>query len=452
MKPFLHVVLSISLAFVVLSSATTAQAQHYTFTPIANASDYAGYFEPATINNLDDVVFGPALLSGGEGVLLWHRGSITPIAQGGWPTHDNGLCWAPPPYDPSGCPVFGYTAYMQLNDFGDAAFVMTRDGINFVPTPWNINLGVYRYSRRTGVVPVMVPGMRAPGGGLFWGSWYLVSIPNNGDVYFTGLACTTAPLTYATLSCPQGPGVLALGAYKADPRGNIRAVAKPGDAAPGGSYFDFANQPAANERGDVAFAGHIYSDPCLPNPGLGGCWRSMFLKDGQSGRIATVARVGDTGPNGKKYTSAASTTLNAWGDVAFLADFSPTNDFSDDAVVLYSHGRTVMIAETGDRMPDGKTLAKVGTGGEYIAINNFGDIVFDADLTDGSEAIYLWRYGHLSAVAKTGTQTPAGVIADLDDFGLGSISTQLSINDWGQILFMAHFQDGSGAMMVATPH
>ena len=139
--------------------------------------------------------------------------------------------------------------------------------------------------------------------------------------------------------------------------------------------------------------------------------------------------------------------MNSVGDVAFMADFSPAHDFSDDAALFYSHGRTTVIAEVGDRMPDGKTLAKVGTAGLDIAMNNANDVVFDATLTDGTEAIYLWRHGHLSLVVKTGTQTPGGVISDLDDFGLGWASTQLSINDWGQILFVAHFQDGGGAML-----
>jgi len=439
-------------ALAVASISGTALAQsHYTFTTIANLSDYGGYFEPATITNADDVLFAPALLTGGEGVLLWHHGTITTIAQGGQPTFDDGLCY--PPTMPTDCPVFGYTySPVQMNDRGDAAFAMSRDGIYNSPTPDGINVGVYRYNRRTGVVPVMLPGMPAPGGGIFWGSWYFVSAPNNGDVYFTGMACTTATVSYSTVACPEGPGVLALGAYKADPRGSISAVVKPGDAAPGGSYFDFANQPAANERGDALFAGHIYSDPCNPRADLGGCWRSVFLKDGPSGRIVVVARIGDPSPRGKRYTSAGTTTINSAGDVAFMADFSPANDFSDNAALFYSHGRTTVIAEVGDVMPDGGTLAKVGTAGQDIAMNNAGDVVFDGMLTDGTQAIYLWRHGRLSPVAKTGTRTPAGFISDLDDEGSGFASTQLWINDEGQILFAAHFEDGSGAMLVASPH
>jgi hypothetical protein len=443
-------ILVVILAAAAMSMIAPAQS-HYTFTSIASLSDYGGYFEPATLTNADDVLFAPALLTGGEGVLLWHYGRITTIAQGGQPTLDNGLCW--PPTFPSDCPVFGYTfSPIQMNERDDVAFVMSRDGINNVPTPLGINAGVYRYNSRTGIVPVMVPGMPAPGGGLFWGSFFWVSIPGSGDVYFPGWVCTTATVSYPTQACPEGPGVLSQGVYKADPRGNIRAVVKPGDAAPGGSYFDYTTIPAANERGDVAFGGHIYSDECISNPYGPYCYDSVFLKDGQSGRTVTVARIGDRSPvQGKTYTGVGTPTLNATGDFAFYADFSPARDGSDDAVLLYSHGRTIVIAKTGDSMPDGETLAKVGTAGGDIAMNNAGDIVFDATLTDGTQAIYLWRHGHLSPVAITETHTGAGVISNFDDFGYGWASTQLWINDWGQILFMAHFQDGGGAMLVATP-
>ncbi len=446
----IHQVVLFALLVLAISGSALAQS-HYTFTSIANLNDYAGYFEPATVTNSDNVLFGPALNSGGEGVLLWHHGTINTIAAGGQPTLDTGLCW--PPTIPSDCPVFGFTlSPVQMNDRGDVAFGMSRDGINNWPSPDGINAGIYRYNSHSGIVPVMVPGMPAPGGGLFWGSWFNVSIPNTGDIYFTGQVCTTAEVKYAAQPCPQGPGVLAHGVYKADPIGNIRAEIRPGDAAPGRSYFDFANQPAANERGDVLFAGHIYSDPCNPSPDLGGCWRSIFLKDGTSGRVVIVARVGDPAPRpGKIYTSAGTTTLNTAGDVAFLADFSPANDFYDDAVLVRTHGRTMVIAEAGDRMPDGKTLAKVGTAVQDIAMNNVGAVVFDATLTDGTQAIYLWHCGRLSLVAKTGTHTSAGVISDFDDFGDGWASTQLGINDWGQILFAAHFQDGGGAMFMATP-
>jgi hypothetical protein len=44
------------------------------------------------------------------------------------------------------------------------------------------------------------------------------------------------------------------------------------------------------------------------------------------------------------------------------------------------------------------------------------------------------------------------VISDLDDFGAGLASTQVSINDVGQVLFAAKFKGGGGDLLVATPH
>jgi hypothetical protein len=84
-------------------------------------------------------------------------------------------------------------------------------------------------------------------------------------------------------------------------------------------------------------------------------------------------------------------------------------------------------------------------------MNNPGDIVFVATLTDGTNGIYVWHHGTVALVAKTGTDTGAGIISTLDDFGGGAGNTQVPINDAGQIVFSAKFQGGGGALLVATP-
>jgi hypothetical protein len=252
-------ILLVIVAVAAVPIIATAQASHYTFTSIANLVDYGGYFEPATITNRGEVLFAPALLPppagpGGEGVLLWRAGVLTTIAAAGQPAPGGG--------------IFGYTeSPVQMNDHGDVAFIMTRDYLN-LPPPTGFNAGVYRYNSRTGIVPVMLPGTPAPGGGSFWGSFFVVNINNRGDIYFPGMICTTVTVSFPTQSCPDGsPGVLTYGAYKADAKGRISPLVVPGDAAPGGSYFDFTHGPATNVKGDVAFTGHVFSDPC-GNPGL----------------------------------------------------------------------------------------------------------------------------------------------------------------------------------------
>lgn len=56
--------LTVMLAAVVTPLTVFGQFPNYTFTQIANLNDYAGYFEPATINNRGDVLFAPALFTG----------------------------------------------------------------------------------------------------------------------------------------------------------------------------------------------------------------------------------------------------------------------------------------------------------------------------------------------------------------------------------------------------
>lgn len=424
----------------ILSQIALSQPSHYTFTPIANLNDYGGYFEPATLNNRGEVLFAPAMASGGEGVLLWRKGALSIIATGGQPAPGGG--------------VFDYTlSPVQMNENGDVAFIMTRDYGNEPPI-LGLDAGVYRYNSRTGVAPVMLPGMPAPGGGVFWGSFFFVSINNRGDVYFPAMACTTSTLSYASQACPDNsPGVLALGVYKADAKGSITSVVKAGDAAPGGNYFDFANDPATNERGDVAFVGHVFTDPCYG--GLQffpyGCEDSVFFKRESTGVIVPIAKVGTPSPiPGKNYGDTFSPMVTPEGDVVFFSDLSGKHDGSRHAVFLYTRGRTIPIVWEGVSMPGGGTFLNT-YGGQDIAVNNRGDIAFSATLTDGTQGIYLWRQGQLSVVAKTGTKTGAGVIANVDDFGVGQASSQVWINDAGQILFMARFQGGGGALLVATP-
>lgn len=164
--------------------------------------------------------------------------------------------------------VMGYTeSPVQMNDHGDVAFIVTRDYLN-IPPPAGFNAGVYRYNSHTGIIPVMVPQVAEYGGGEFWGSFFVVAINNRSDVYFSGMVCTTAPASFPSMRCPDNnPGVLTYGVYKADAQGTISLVVVPGNAAPGGSYFDFTHAPAMNVRGDVAFTGHVFTDPC-GNPGL----------------------------------------------------------------------------------------------------------------------------------------------------------------------------------------
>ena len=436
--------LIVSLTAVAMPLTALAQHHGYTFTQIANLQDYAGYFEPATLTNRGEVLFAPALLTGGdgEGVYLWRKGKRTTIAAGGQPMPDGG--------------VLGYTlSPVAMNEDGEVAFIMTRNHLD-TPPPLGLNAGVYRYRHHTGVVPVMVPGLKGHGGDAFWGSYFVTSINNQGEIVFSGMICTSVLGTVPTVKCLDGSSTwMGMGVYKADAKGRISPVVLPGDVAPGGhqkSYFDLVRRPVINARGDVAFTAHVAGEPCKKADILF-CLDSLFVKRGDSGVIERIATSGSASPvHGKNYSSAFGPILNAAGDVAFIADLSDKDDGSEVAVFLYTRGEKIVIAKPGDAMPGGGKFATCGYFTQNASMNNEGDIVFDATLDDGTNAIYLWRHGVVSLVAKTGMDTGAGVISTLDDFSGFVANTQVSINDAGQILFGARFKDGGGAMLVATPH
>lgn len=82
-----------------MPSSGLADTHQYTFTKIASldGSPFVNYFEPAGVTVSGQVLFAPALNTGGEGVFLWRHGLITAIAQGGQTMPDGG--------------VLGYTFY-----------------------------------------------------------------------------------------------------------------------------------------------------------------------------------------------------------------------------------------------------------------------------------------------------------------------------------------------------
>jgi hypothetical protein len=439
MKRYYVIAIAAVVLLLGISPAFAQRTHSYRFTSIANLQDYGGYFEPATITNRGDVLFAPALLTGGEGVLLWRKGTLTTIAAGGQVMPDGG--------------ILGYTlSPVAMNEDGEVAFIMTRNYLDLL-SPLGLNAGAYRYSARSGVVPVMVPGLQGHGGNSFWGSSFVSSINDRGDIVFPAMLCTTVAGSVQTIGCPDGSAsVLALGDYKADKRGRVRPVVVPGDPAPGGqSYFDLAHGPNINARGDVAFTGHVYGEVC-GNAGVLVCADSVYVKRSPSGVIEQIASFGAPSPvSGRNYAAAFSPVLNAVGDVAFVADLSSQANGSEVAVFLYTRGKTIVIAKPGDSMPGGGTFASGGDYTENVSMNNPGDIVFVATLTDGTNGIYVWHHGTVALVAKTGTDTGAGIISTLDDFGGGAGNTQVPINDAGQIVFSAKFQGGGGALLVATP-
>jgi hypothetical protein len=408
-------------------------------------------FESGPLNNKGQVVFTADLDEGagdaGEGVFLGGKGGLSQVVRVGEPAPGGGTFGG-----------FGTASPDALNDAGDAAFAFGRDSLTF---PIGVNAGVYRYdhaSRR--LTAVLVPGVTAaPGGGIFAGTLFHPSLNNGGDLVFPGIVPATI-----------GPGAsidLGVGIFLADSQGHLTKVVRPGDAAPGGSTFDFAQNPDINDRGDIGFGAHIAADPCLESspgqtlPTVIFCAESVYVKDGATGVIRSIAHQGAAIPasaGGGTFDYAYAPVLNSRGQILFDAGLQGTSTLffgspvDSQAIFLSSNGNLIAIARPGDAVPGGGHIVTASFNPGNYDLNNNGDVAFNALLDTGDEGVFLWSHGALSLVAKTGTVVPGvGTIASLDQYGSGLPNGYVHLNARGQVAFGVTLTDGGGALLLATP-
>lgn len=443
------------LAVAAMSAGNNGGSQ-YTFKTIAKTGQseeqvtFDQYFQPGGINNQGQISFAPSIQTGGESVFLAGGRNLIKVRAAG--------DWLP------GGAKFGYTlGPVGMTAQGDTTFIST--GLD-VPLPLGLNAGVYRTVLGIGLpVSVMLPGVTAtPGGGVFYGAAFNSQMNDLYETVFPGMVCSTVPTKAPSPGNPPcKTGQLEFGIYHANLLGQISAVVEPGSVAPGGSYFDYAQVPFINNFGDVAFDAHVYNEPCTDSHGQQGfrifCGESVYLKKAHSGGTISIAHQGQRSPiDGNFYYVAFGPVLNDLGDLVFVAELSHTSDLTQNstgntAVFLYSHGTTTTVAKPGDPMPGGGKLVTAGGSPNTAYLNNNLEVAFVGTLDNGDQGLYRWKNGTVTLVAKTGTAIDGGAaIANLDDFDYGTgASSQVAINDLGQIIFAANLKGGGGAMLLATP-
>ena len=216
------------------------------------------------------------------------------------------------------------------------------------------------------------------------------------------------------------------GVAHAEPTHVLRAIARTGDAAPGGGTFDRFGQETlpivapVNGRGDVAFFASL---------SRGGSDEGIFLQ--RAGRIVTVAREGDRVAGvgrlsgfGKHPTPA----LNDAGTVAFAA--AVAGGRAVEGIFTWSAGRLRAVATTGTPAPG--IPSGVVAGVDTPAINASGEVVFLATIRRGREsidAILASRAGVLRKVVAQGDPAPAG--------GLFAAFGPPAVNAPGRVAFAA---------------
>jgi hypothetical protein len=422
-------------------------------------------FEPGRINNRGDVAFGADLGDSngnflGEGVYLWHNGQLSALARSTDPT--------PAPDNTT----FGsfFLGNLSLNDAGDAPFVFQRQPETIINGNFLFgdNAGLYFYSHLTGAVtPLVLPGQGAPGGGTFHGLGFHAAINNQGTTVFAGIITPVSIGPGADLNLGQG-------IYEVDNQGHLTKVMRPGDPAPGGKTFDWAQNPWINNSGDVAFTGHVLEEPCIqfsqiivPGETLF-CAESVYVRRAATGEIQSIAHIGDPAPGGGVFRYAYGPQENARGQIAFFGavDASPAGSGhlpldTNTGLFLNSNGTNTAIVRPGDAMPGGGHLATVSFLTGDMGLNNTGVISFTAQLdtqTGGipDTGLYEWTNGTLSLVARSGMTIPgAGTILAFQPPGFVGGSYPLSgaaINEQGQIVFSVTLTDGRSPILIATPN
>jgi hypothetical protein len=262
-----------------------------------------------------------------------------------------------------------------------------------------MNAGVYRYDHSHGTVSaVLVPGVTlVPGGSsgeTFAGTVWNPSLNNGGDLVFPGIV----PATIG----PGASGGLGVGIFEAQAQGYLTKVVRPGDAAPGGSVFDFAQHPSINDRGDIAFGAHVATDPCLDLgstfPSFIFCAESVYVKDGPSGVIRSIAHQGAAIPSSAgsgTFDYAYAPVINSRGQIVFDAGLRGTSALAfgspadSQGIFLYTNGELISIARQGDSVPGGHIVTASFQAGNYD-LNNNGEVAFSALLDTGDTAAYLW--------------------------------------------------------------
>jgi hypothetical protein len=434
------------------TSPGRVEAADYTYKLVAQTgriapggNQYISYFEVGKINNFGDVVYGgevqtvPGGVDLGEGTFLTHFGRPVGLELPGLAAPGGGGTF------------YELLSPTTLNDFGEGA---TAVQLNAFQSPLGVGVGLYRgFGYSPLPTPVVVPGVTVgPNGQPFQGVGFQPVLNNRGQLLFNGLIATSQGIVPS-----QGLG---MGMFVADPQGHIVNVVSPGDPAPGGGTFDFAEASWINDIGDVVFGAHIAGEECVGDATLanqGGrifCGDNVYVKLLGSSQAVAVAHQGSAAPGGGTFRHSWGPKINNLRQVLFVGDLTapPSND-AMQGLYLYNawSQSTVPVIRPGDSLPDGTHLVTVSdfTIGHHI--DNAGQIAFLASEDSGAEAVWVKTGNKLRLVAKAG-QTVGGIgtITNFDVEGGPMLGGALN-NDLGQVFFAVNLTDGTTAMLIASP-
>ena len=233
---------------------------------------YGGFDEASSCNDLLSFCGGAFLAPAG--------GQPVALARAGDPV-------------PGGCGIAGVTILdpdfesVSLNNQGEVSFVADFVNPGFLNSEGFQCLGgLLVATAQTPPQPVVQEGDPVPGGGRFQ-KFFGTSTDINeiGDIAFDS----------------DSQGIFVAGAAP------LRSVVRSGDPAPGGGTFTNVRDPSLNDAGAVAFRGM-----------LGATTGGIFLRS-PTGQLTAVARTDDPAPGGGQFRSFGHPAMNNLGVIAFTA-------------------------------------------------------------------------------------------------------------------------------------
>lgn len=335
-----------------------------------------------------------------------------------------------------------------LNDAGQTTFWANLAGNGVIG---NQNFGIWSgdSSELTLITRSGNPAPGTPSGVNFSNLLSAFSSNNAGQIAFA------ARLTGSGVNSTNELGLWSNGS------GSLELVARRGSQAagtPGGVNYNYGSLliPVLNDAGQLAFGSYLTGSGVNSSNDLG------IWSDG-SGSLALVARTGNQAPGtaaGVNFFDLNTPALNSAGQTAFRANLIGGGvDFTNDKGIWATDqsGALQLIVRTGEMLEvaagdfrttnDVNFVAATGNGDNLQSgFNNFGQLVFWASFTDGSQGVFVSNLvAHVPGdFNNDGTVDAADYVAWRKNDG-----TQVGYDAW-RAHFGTSLGSGAGAMGSAS--
>jgi hypothetical protein len=313
-------------------------------------------------------------------------------------------------------------------------------------------------------IPLALTGQAAPGGGAYV-DFSLVKLNDNGQVAFQAY---------------NDNNFVNHGVYRAEAGQATTAIARSGQAVPGGGTLGLVTYSDINNLGEIVMLGDL-----LGTPGGASDDRAIYTGSGynlkqlvREGVTFNTGAIATSGQSGHKMTQVEDlgflegATLNDWGQVAFVGSYSYQEPIINGSVTVHktagmraNHDGTVTIsliqgaaapvAGGGTSSTIGQFVGAIPLPMKSAHVNKSGHTLYRTELGATPDEGLFWRNNGFNplnnkvrAVARNGqTLHPGapGTMKVLSGTAPWYASHSVDMNDSGQVAFTAELNPPTAA-------